>query len=201
MIWEPVFWENLELCAKYHRPGMSVVECGVWKGGMIGGIAAALKDEKAQFHLFDSFEGLPEAQPIDGKRALDWQGDKESPIYYDNCRASLDDAKEAMALSGAGEVFYYPGWFEETLSGFKAPVPISILRLDADWYASTAECLKALYPQVAAGGVIILDDYYTWDGCCRAVHDYLSENKLTDRIRSTAHDVAYIVKGSDQDAS
>ena len=33
------------------------------------------------------------------------------------------------------------------------------------------------------GGVVILDDYYAWDGCARATHDFLSRHDLPYRIR------------------
>jgi len=56
-------------------------------------------------------------------------------------------------------------------------------------------CLKHFYPKVATGGVIIIDDYPTWDGCSRAVHDYLSEIKSQSRIsRGVKYGVAYIIK-------
>ena len=90
-----------------------------------------------------------------------------------------------------------PGWFSETLPGFAPPEGIAVLRLDADWYESTKQCLDALYAQVVPGGVILIDDYYTWEGCTKAVHDYLSEAKLSDRIRqSRIGGVCYIVRGA-----
>jgi O-methyltransferase len=55
--------------------------------------------------------------------------------------------------------------------------------LDADWYDSTITCLEAFGKHVAPGGVILIDDYYTWDGCSKAVHDYLSRHTLPWRIR------------------
>lgn len=195
MIWEPMFWENLELCSKYHKSGHSIVECGVWKGGMIAAMADAVDDPDAEFHLFDSFEGLPQAQPIDGKAALDWQKDTESPGFYDNCKANIEDAREVMSLSSARNVQIHPGWFEKTMEGFRTTLPISILRLDADWYASTLQCLDILFPQVAPGGLVIIDDYFTWEGCAKAVHDYFSREGLDLNIQSTEYKVAYAVKG------
>ena len=43
-------------------------------------------------------------------------------------------------------------------------------------------CLAALLPRVMTGGVVIIDDYGTWDGCTRAVHDYLSAHKRREPI-------------------
>ena len=48
-------------------------------------------------------------------------------------------------------------------------------RLGADWYGSTLTCLRRVYPLVADGGLINLDDYYTWDGCTRSLREFLVE--------------------------
>jgi O-methyltransferase len=87
------------------------------------------------------------------------------------------------------------GWFKDTLATFVPPAPIAVLRLDGDWYESTWQCLEALYPHVAPGGLIIIDDYYAWDGCARAVHAYLAQHQLAERIRQSRAGVAYVVKG------
>ena len=72
-----------------------------------------------------------------------------------------------------------------------------MLRLDGDWYESTICILENLYDKVAANGLILIDDYYDWDGCSRAVHDFLSDQKLPERIRQSRYGgVAYIVKES-----
>jgi hypothetical protein len=68
--------------------------------------------------------------------------------------------------------------------------------LDADWYDSTLVCLRHLFPLVVPGGVVILDDYGVgvFDGCTRAVHDFLSETKATEHLRSSPHGVMYLVR-------
>ena len=35
---------------------------------------------------------------------------------------------------------------------------------------------------------MILDDYYAWDGCARAAHDYLSHNDIPYRLRQEGSD-------------
>jgi O-methyltransferase len=55
-------------------------------------------------------------------------------------------------------------------------------------------CLEHLFPLVSPGGGVIIDDYFAWDGCARAVHEYLAKIETGERIRSTQNDVAYIRK-------
>ncbi len=183
---------NLDLASAYRTVDGSVVECGVWRGGMSAGLAALLGNQR-DYYLFDSFEGLPEASKIDGKKAIDWQATNE----VDNCRTEEIFAHEAMKLAGAERYHIVKGWFNQTLPPFHPAQRIAILRLDADWYSSTAECLNYLYEKVVPGGLIIVDDYYAWDGCARAIHDYLSVNRLRDRIRQHKDTVCYLVKTED----
>ena len=162
---------------------------------MSAGLAEILGPER-HYYRFDSFEGLPPAQEIDGGAALRWQSATDAPSYYDNCRAELEFSERAMALAKTRHVTFRKGWFSETLPGFVPDSGIAVLRLDGDWYESTMQCLEALYKQVTPGGLIIIDDYYTWEGCTKAVHDFLSSNKLPDRIRQTPAGVCYIVRSS-----
>lgn len=192
MIPKGTFIENLRLCQKINNIRGCVVECGVWRGGMIASIAEILGNNR-RYYLFDSFEGLPPAKQIDGKDALAWQSNKDSIYYYDNCKAEELYAKEAMEMASASDYRIVKGWFLETLSKFPLDESIALLRLDGDWYDSTMQCIEALYPKVAQGGIIIVDDYYTWDGCSRAVHDYLSRHQLPHRIRQ-AQNNCYIIK-------
>ncbi len=193
MVPKSVFSDNLRLCRQYAGICGSVVECGVWRGGMVAAMAEVLGPAR-HYYLFDSFEGLPAAKPIDGESALAWQANKTGPLYYDNCRAEVSFAEEAMRHSGARSYTTLKGWFQDTLRDFRPREPIAILRLDGDWYDSTMECLTYLYPLVKNKGLIIVDDYYTWDGCARAVHDFLSRAAVKDRIHQTTNRVAYIAK-------
>lgn len=195
MVPQKLFATNLDLCRQYADIPGAIVECGTWKGGMIGAIAYTLGKDR-EYALFDSFEGLPPAREIDGPHAIRWQSNKDGPYYYDNCRASEQSAREAMELSGARNFSINKGWFADTLAEARFDSGIAILRMDADWYDPTTEVLNHLFPKVNRGGVIIVDDYYTWDGCSRAVHDYLSAHRRTERIYTSGAGVCYLVKKS-----
>ena len=127
--------------------------------------------------MFDSFEGLPPAKEIDGPAALAWQADTKSAGYFDNCTASEQEARAAMALSRAKDYQIVKGWFRETLPRVNMPEPIALLRMDGDWYESTKCILDNLAPSVARGGLIIVDDYYLWDGCTQAVNEAAAMRK------------------------
>lgn len=186
-----VFARNLALCSVGAPTTGCIVECGVWRGGMSAGIADMLPSR--QHVLFDSFEGMPPATEADGDCAVAWQNDTTAIGYHDNCRAERGYAEGAMAMSAAKNYRLVQGWFSDTMADFVPPEPIAVLRLDADWYDSTMQCLEALYPKVMQRGLIIIDDYYAWDGCSRAVHDYLSRTQSLDKIEAWGS-IAFIVK-------
>jgi O-methyltransferase len=176
--------DTLMLVQREAPPHGDVVECGVWRGGMIRGLAEVLGSDRT-YHLFDSFEGLPPAMEIDGAAAMAWQQDTTSPSYWDNCTAEESCAKATFENSAFDAVFHR-GWFEETIPQFKPQRPIGVLRLDGDWYDSTMTCLRGLVPHLAPNALVLVDDYYHWDGCSRAVHDFLSATKSTARIKMSA---------------
>ena len=173
MIPEYIYTANLWLALRIRKTPGAIVECGTWRGGMIAGLADILGGSR-HYHLFDSFEGLPPAKEIDGEAALAWQRNTSSPIYHDNCRASESEARTAMRMSGAKQYTITKGWFDETLPRALTG-PIALLRMDADWYASTKEILRNLADRVVSGGLIIVDDYYTYEGCTKAVNECSAE--------------------------
>jgi len=172
-------------------PG-NLVECGVWRGGSAFLMAKCLQQAgvtNRKVWLFDSFEGLPAPQEIDGPAALAYASDPANPGYFDNCRASLEDVQgtaERLGLSAYTECV--KGWFEETLPANRERVgAIAILRIDADWYSSVRACLTHLYDRVVPGGFVVLDDYYTYDGCALAVHEFLGQRSLSHRIEAVMY--------------
>jgi O-methyltransferase len=169
MVPENWYAGNLHLAEKVNSLRGAIVECGTWRGGMIAGIADTLGPDR-KYYLFDSFEGLPPVKEIDGPAALAWSRDVNGPAYHDNCRASEDDAKLAMSMSAAKDFTIVKGWFKDTLPAANLG-PIALLRMDADWYDSTKQILDNLAHSVVSGGLILIDDYYVWDGCTRAVNE------------------------------
>jgi O-methyltransferase len=176
-------------------PG-AVVECGVWRGGSVMAAALTLLRlgiRDRDLYLYDTFAGMPPPSEADttrsGERAADLlaQGDESSHIW---AIASLDDVRSAVLSVGYPEerIHFVEGLVEETLPS-TAPPEISLLRLDTDWYQSTKHELEHLYPRLAPGGVLILDDYGHWQGARRAADEYLAENGLAlllNRIDATA---------------
>ena len=154
-------------------PG-DIVECGVWQGGHI--IAAMLASHTARtYWLFDTFDGMTEPGEHDwrkGKHATEKKGYRRGRQQW--CRAEQDEvaANVKQYQRADQEVRYVVGPVEKTLRQEHLPDRIVVLRLDTDFYESTCVELEVLWPRLVPGGVLIVDDYYSWDGCRRACDEY-----------------------------
>jgi O-methyltransferase len=176
-------------------PG-ALVECGVWRGGSMMAVALTLLRlgvTDRDLYLFDTFAGMTEPGEQDvkhsGERAVDLLA-VSSRDSHDWAVASLDQVRGAVSSVGYPEdrIHFVQGAVEETLPD-NAPGEIALLRLDTDWYSSTKHTLVHLYPRLASGGVLIIDDYAYWQGARQAVDEYVQENDvpvLLNRIDYTA---------------
>jgi O-methyltransferase len=163
------------------------VECGVWRGGSaMAAIDTLLKagDKSREIYLYDTFEGMSEPTEEDkvftgdAADSLMKSSDRNDPTSV-WCYSALDEVQKNVASIGYpnGHVHYVKGKVEDTIPG-TIPGKIALLRLDTDWYESTAHELKHLYPLLVPGGVIIIDDYGHWEGARKAVDEYISTQKL-----------------------
>jgi O-methyltransferase len=168
----------------------AIVEAGLWKGGSLMATALRLLGRGAadrELVGFDTFTGMtpPTAEDVD------YRGVAQAPqgegaqlplgMGYDDVRARLLDTgypPELIRLV-AGDVL-------ETIPR-EAPTEIALLRLDTDWYESTRHELEHLYPRLAVGGVLLIDDYGHYQGARKATDEYLADQRIfLQRIDYTA---------------
>jgi len=190
------------------------VECGVWKGGSMGMMALVNRNHgklPRHLHLFDSFSEICEPdEKLDGKRALRevkmWSkgGQAQGRLIplkgiYDHLggAGTVGECRRLLELQigfDPDRVHYHEGWFQDTLPRSAATIgPIAILRLDSDWYASTKVCLDHLFEQVVPGGFVIIDDYGTYDGCRKAVDEFLAARGLSTYLHPVNDDIRYFI--------
>jgi hypothetical protein len=166
---------------QHQIPG-DIVECGVWRGGSMHAVARTLDsvgDHSRELYLLDTFEGMP--PPTDKDVRLDGQtaqalldaGTKEQTIW---AYATLEDVQAGFERVPypREKVHYVKGKVEQTVPEH-TPETIALLRLDTDWYDSTRHELEHLYPRLVSGGVLIIDDYGTWQGSQQATDEFLAK--------------------------
>lgn len=163
-------------------PG-DIVECGVWRGGSMQAVARVLRSERdtdRDLYLFDTFAGMTTPTAADTRISDDATAadllathDRQDGVL---AMATLSDVRGGLAPIGypADRLHFVEGKVEDTVPG-AAPEHIAVLRLDTDWYESTKHELEYLFPRISSGGVLIIDDYGWWDGCRKAVDEYLHD--------------------------
>jgi O-methyltransferase len=147
-------------------PG-EIWEAGVYRGGTARLLRALMIDHGgancSRLRLFDSFAGLPV-----GRAGIDLHGRGD---FADTSLA------EVRAFVGNDEfIDYRAGWIPDTFSGLERS-PIRLAHLDVDLYDPTLSCLAQVYPRLAPGGIIVLDDYgfASCPGVRKAVDDFFHD--------------------------
>lgn len=163
-----------------------IVECGVWKGGSCMLMALSLLHfgiVDKTIRLYDTFSGMTEPTKEDvitwnNRSVLEkWEEDKNGiKENFTSWAVGIDEVKSNMKKIKYPEklVRFIPGDICQTLSE-RVPSDIALLRLDTDWYQSTAYELKVLYPKVVPGGVVVVDDYGHFRGARKAVDEYFGD--------------------------
>lgn len=172
--------DNVQMCVENvlaNKVQGDFIETGAWRGGTTIFMRALLKAHgitDRNVWVADSFEGLPAPKDKD-------DGTDLSRVDY--LKVSLEQVMsnfEKFDLLDE-QVKFLKGWFCDTLPD--APITeLAILRLDGDMYSSTMDSLNALYHKVNKGGYVIVDDYYSWPSCKRAVSDFRSKHGINSEI-------------------
>lgn len=165
-------------------PG-DVIETGVWRGGasaLMRGLIKAWGDTDRRVFVADSFEGLPPPDPR-------YPADSGSRLHTRGRLAvSLEQVQKTFQSYGLldDQVVFVKGWFKDTLHLIETK-QFSLIRLDGDMYESTIQAIEALYPRLAAGGFIIVDDYGGIKACAKAINDYRDAHCIDDEIVEIDH--------------
>jgi hypothetical protein len=163
-------------------------ECGVWRGGSAMAMVLKLQSmgvNDRDIYLYDTFEGMTQPSERDtsvfDRPALEtWKkyeaaAMKPWDFYFNSEIFNETDVRKFLLSSGypPGRIHLVKGKVEDTIPG-QAPQQLALLRLDTDWYESTRHEMQHLYPRIAIGGALIIDDYGHWQGSRQAVDEYMS---------------------------
>jgi len=100
--------------------------------------------------IYDSFQGLPAKRPED-----------ESPLGVGFQKGSMTSTPEQIIEEFKRNKLKTPkiikGFFRDTLHTL--PDKLSFVHFDGDFYESTVDCLKYVYPRLSRGGILALHDY------------------------------------------
>ena len=164
-------------------PG-DIVECGVYKGASLLSFARFLEtfcpgDRTRKVLGFDHFKGLADRSEKDGLDArVGNTSEGWNPASFRDTLFALVDAFNADAfVTSRARVELVDGDVRETAPRYVAENPglrVSLLHLDMDLYEPTLAALKAFWPRMLTGAVVLLDEYAIreWPGESEALEAF-----------------------------
>lgn len=156
-----VLWRTLQQAL--HLDG-ALVELGVFRGGTALIAATTMRElgDERPLHLVDGFVGMP--RTTDGVDRLQ-EGDLGS--------TSAEDVRAALAPFPWARV--HEGLIPGILPDIDAE-RVAWAHIDVDIYAAVRDSLEWVYPRLAGGGTIVVDDYAfpSCPGARRAVDEFFA---------------------------
>ena len=161
-------WDLLLFAARRAPAAGLMLEFGVADGASLRYVAGRVE---RPFHGFDSFEGLPE----------DWSGTFEKRGKF---------GRGGALPTVPANATLHRGLFDDTLPAFLAEhagEPAAFVHVDCDIYSSTASVLRHLGPRLAAGTVLVFDEYFNYPNWER--HEWRAFQEF---VRDTGTSYAYL---------
>lgn len=143
----------------------------------------------AKYHIFDSFQGL------------------SAPTLEDDVPEGFERAKEIEAMCAPGafaaslgqvrrnladfpDIAFHPGWIPLTFQALPER-QYRFVHVDVDLYDPTLESFEYFYPRLAAGGMLVSDDY-GWPGARKAIDEFCAASNA--QLAVTDYQQAVLVK-------
>lgn len=156
-----------------------VVEFGCFEGTSSVHIAHFLAPTQKRLFLYDSFQGLPAKTSHDLSPAGEQFKEGELLATKKQLIMNLKKARVPMPT-------IKKAWFSD-LVATDVPATISFAFLDGDYYDSILDPLKLIWPKLAPGAVVVVDDYANeaLPGAARAVDEWLKTHPARLRVESS----------------
>lgn len=124
-----------------------------------------------QFHVYDSWQGLPEKTKSDKSKT-------KKHFFEGQCKTTKEKFTKSFRLKNLKLPIIHSGWFKD-IPDEEYPDQICFAFLDGDFYTSIMDSLNKIFHKMQKGGIIIIDDC-GWDvlpGVQKACNDFLYDKK------------------------
>lgn len=149
-------------------PDAPIVEVGAYQGRSAKFIAEAFRrrGQSPGFYVCDTFSGHPRVD-----EAIDL------PVHTEGGKF-LDTSKESVAeyLGSYSNIRLVVGDIVETARQLADEAKFGLVHIDVDVYPATDFCIRFFAPRLAAGALLVVDDYgyRTCPGVRKAVDDFVA---------------------------
>lgn len=159
----------------------AVVELGCYEGTTSLFIRRLLDGahHEGPFHVYDSFEGLPEKTKPDMSAA--GEQFRAGELF-----ASKKQLLRHFHRAGLVPPVVHKAWFND-LAPTDMPDGIMFAFLDGDYYESIRDSLHLITPKLLPGAIIVVDDYANeaLPGAHRAVEEWCQGRTVTLRVEAS----------------
>lgn len=174
--------KTIDLLEKEKINGL-FIEAGCALGGSAIVIADAKRKNRKLF-VFDVFDMIPPPTKNDGDDAQQRyqvisQGHSkgiQDNLYYGYEWGLLEKVKKNFLNFGINledqNIQLIEGTFQDRLH---VNNDVAFAHIDSDWYDSVMTCLRRIEPYLVSKGTFVIDDYYHWEGCKKAVDNYFRD--------------------------
>jgi O-methyltransferase len=158
----------------------AVYEAGVFQGGTARLIRDRLAGSGKTLRLFDSFAGMK-------------QTDQERDRHRSGDFAATSLAGVSRFVGADPWIDYRPGWIPDSFAGCEDDA-ISFAHVDVDLHQSILDCCGFIYPRLAAGAMMVFDDYgfASCPGARQAIDDFFRDKPEVPLVLQTGQ--ALVVK-------
>ena len=128
-----------------------------------------------QFHVYDSFSGLPAKTIKDASVA-------GSDFKAGELKAAKRELVRNFRHASLKPPVIHKGWFSE-LEEKEIPDVLAFVFIDGDFYSSIMESLERVWGRLSKDGVVLIDDYKRSNlpGVTRAVEDFFQNIDVSIR--------------------
>ncbi|MFY7962559.1 MAG: TylF/MycF/NovP-related O-methyltransferase [Elsteraceae bacterium] len=131
-----------------------LVECGVFKGASAASLSHLADRVRRRLIICDSFKGLP---PNCEPESVFAHYGRTQPMKEGDFAGSRAEVEKNLREFGMlGRVDFIEGYFHESLKALKGPIAFAFI--DVKLVSSTKDCLRAIWPLLSPGGMIVTDD-------------------------------------------
>jgi O-methyltransferase len=158
-----------------------LVELGCYEGTAALFFQRLLNEYKSDkvLHVYDSFAGLP-AKAIQDNSGVGEQF-REGELL-----ASKQNLIKNFKHAGLRVPVIHKGWFSDLTPG-DLPDKLAFAFLDGDFYDSILDSLKVVWPKLAEGAVVLVDDYQTeaLPGVRKALDVWAQNHQFSLKVESS----------------
>jgi O-methyltransferase len=131
-----------------------------------------------QFHVYDSFEGLPDKMV---------QDESKSHVQFNKGDCCMDEGRLILNFLSLElpTPHIHKGWFKDQTY----PEKVAFAFFDGDLYSSIRDSWKMVYPKLSEGAIVCVHDY-GWDplpGVQRACEYYMFRKRRKYEIQNIDH--------------